>query len=336
MHEAETQRQALLYWLLQKYPNTPRARAKQWILSGRVSVGGVVIRKPHEQCPDPGATLELLDRQATTLDLGTGWQIHPALSLLHLDTSLSIVNKAPGLLSVPAPRSRSSALEVLGDFLAGRLRAARHPGSQALPPIYRRLLPLRVHRLDRFTSGLFCLALNPQAREHLIEQVKAHTMKREYIAFVEGTSNPGQGTWRHWVRLSANELHQEIIARPRDPANAPEAQEAITHYEVLAKYPLAGSKGFVFKLRLRLETGLKHQIRVQAAHAGLPLVGDRTYHPGYQLHARVTAPVPFERQALHSVRLELEHPERIGRRISWTAPLPEDLVRLESVLRHLV
>ena len=58
-----------------------------------------------------------------------------------------------------------------------------------------------------------------------------------------------------------------------------EAREAVTHYEVLAEYPLAGGKGFVTKLRLRLETGRKHQIRVQAAYAGLPLVGDRTYHP---------------------------------------------------------
>src|SRR2546423_10325076 len=102
----------LLEWLLHKYPDTPRNRAKQWISAGRVSVGGVVIRKPHEAMADPRDSLELRGRHATTLACGSGWQIHPRVSLLYLDPALAIVNKGPGLISVPAPDSDLSALSI--------------------------------------------------------------------------------------------------------------------------------------------------------------------------------------------------------------------------------
>ena len=100
----------LLDWLLRKHPDTPKNRAKQWILAGRVSVNGVVIRKPHQPIGDPGDTLELRGRHATTLDCGSGWQIHPRVSLLYLDSALAIVNKGPGLISVPAAEGDLSAL----------------------------------------------------------------------------------------------------------------------------------------------------------------------------------------------------------------------------------
>jgi len=112
-----------------------------------------------------------------------------------------------------------------------------------------------------------------------------------------------------------------------------EAQEAITHYEVIAEYPLASGKSFVTKLRLRLETGRKHQIRVQAAHAGLPLIGDRTYNPAYRGPDLANAPIDFPRQALHAEVLSLEHPDQLGRRMTWTAELPKDLRQLETALR---
>src|SRR4051794_22132237 len=90
----------VLDWLLEKYPETPKTRAKQWIMAGRVSVDGVVIRKPHEPISDPTVRLELLDRHATTVDCGSGWAIHPRVTLLYLDSSLAAVNKGPGLISV--------------------------------------------------------------------------------------------------------------------------------------------------------------------------------------------------------------------------------------------
>ena len=339
MHEAgeiiENRVRPLLDWLLQKYPDTPKKRAKQWILAGRVSANGIVIRQPHQAVSDPGNTLNLLDRHATALACGSGWQIHPRVALLYLDASFAIINKGPGLISVPAPNSGLSALSILADFLAGRLKAQdRGVAGKSLPPAYRRLQPQPVHRLDQYTSGVFCIATNPTARGHLIEQLKAHTMKREYVAFVEGRPQTRQGTWRQWLQLSEDELRQHVISETEAKAAKSEVQEAITHYEVIAEYPLASGQGIVTKLRLRLETGRKHQIRVQAAHAGLPLIGDRSYHPKYRSRGLGGLPlIDFPRQALHAEVLTLEHPEQPGSRMTWTAELPKDLRQLEAILR---
>jgi len=297
----------LLEWLLKRYPDTPKKRAKQWILAGRVSVKGVVIRRLQENLTDPCAELKLLSAHAAQLDCGTnGWPIHPRVTLLHLDSALAIVNKGPGLLSVSAHRDDLSALSILADVLSGTLRVTR-----VIPPSYRRWTPLPVHRLDQFTSGVFCLAMNPLARQHLIGQLQAHTMRREYVAYVEGCPASSAGTWKNWLKPSADGLRQFVVDRSEGTV------EAITHYEVIRKYQS------VTQLRLRLETGRKHQIRAQAAYAGLPLVGDRTYHPRYR--------GTFPRQALHAETLTLVHPDN-GDLMTWTASLPKDLRQLESIL----
>ena len=330
----ETKTGPLLDWLLRKHPDTPKTRAKQWILAGRVSVNGVVIRKPHQTIADPGDTLQLGDRHATSLACGSGWRIHPRVTLLHLDSAFAIVNKGPGLISVPAPNCNISALSILADFLVGKLKARdRGIAGKSLPPAYRRLQPLPVHRLDEYTSGVFCIATSPAARHHLIEQLKAHTMKREYVAFVEGRSSAPKGTWRQWLQLSKDELRQQVLSEKQARARGCEVQEAITHFEVIAEYPRAGGEGFVTKLRLRLDTGRKHQIRVQAANAGLPLIGDRTYNPAYRDQDIGNTPIDFPRQALHAEVLSLEHPDKSGSRMSWTAELPKDIRQLETALR---
>jgi 23S rRNA pseudouridine1911/1915/1917 synthase len=204
---------------------------------------------------------------------------------------------------------------------------------KTLPGAYRRLEPLPVHRLDQYTSGVFCIAVSRAARAHLIEQLKAHTMKREYVAFVEGRASAPYGTWRQWLQLSPDELRQHIVPEPDARVDQSEVREAITHYEVIAEYPLTGGQGFVSKLRLRLETGRKHQIRIQAANAGMPLIGDRTYNPKYRRDNQSGAPIDFPRQALHAEVLSLEHPEH-GTRMNWTAELPKDLRQLEAALRN--
>ena len=330
----EPEKRPLLDWLLRQHADTPKTRAKQWILAGRVTVNGVVMRKPHAELADPGDTLELLPRQSTTLDCGSGWQIHPRVSLLHLDPALAVVNKGPGLISVPAENCELSALSILADFLAGKLRAQdRHVAGKTLPPAYRKLHPLPVHRLDQYTSGVFCMATNSAARHHLIEQLKAHTMKREYVAYVEGRLGARRGTWRQWLQLSRDEMRQQVLSDAQAKVAGAEAIEAITHYEVILEFPLAGGDRVVTKLRLRLETGRKHQIRVQAAHAGHPLLGDRTYNPAFRGTASATPPIDFPRQALHAEVLTLEHPDQPGTRLSWTAELPKDLRQLEATLR---
>jgi 23S rRNA pseudouridine1911/1915/1917 synthase len=329
----ETNNRPLLDWLLEQHPDTPKVRAKQWIQAGRVSVNGVIIRKPHQTITQTDE-VELRSRHTTTLECGTGWQIHPRVALLYLDSAVAVLNKGPGLISVPAPDCEISALSILADFIVGKLKPRdRSVAGKSLPPVYRRLEPLPVHRLDQYTSGVFCTAMNPAARHHLIEQLKEHTMTRQYVAFVDGRPNTPKGCWRQWVQLSRDEMRQQIVSEVQAKSEGAEAREAITHYEVIGEYPLNEGKRWVCKLRLRLETGRKHQIRVQAAHAGIPLLGDRTYNPACRGPNLVRSVTDFPRQALHAEVLSLEHPDHSGVRMSWTAELPKDLRQLEAALR---
>src|SRR5208283_2314811 len=107
--------------------------------------------------------------------------------------------------------------------------------------------------------------------------------------------------------------HNSFAGRNRSPAQAQaagdEARAAVTHYEVMEEYPAAGGRGVVCKLRLQLETGWKHQIRAQAAYAGVPLIGDRTYNPNVRAPDPAHPPIDFPRQALHAEFLSLEHPD---------------------------
>jgi len=176
---------------------------------------------------------------------------------------------------------------------------------------------------------VLCMAMNPTARQRLIDQLAAHRMNREYVAYVEGRPPQPKGTWRNWLKLSADELRQFVVSAAGARAAKAEVLEAVTHYEVIAEFPLTGRREVVTKLRLRLGTGRKHQIRAQAAHAGLPLVGDRTYH---QKPPKV-AGVEFPRQALHAEVLSLDHPDQPDTRMTWTAALPRDLRQLEAALR---
>jgi 23S rRNA pseudouridine1911/1915/1917 synthase len=332
----EDQMRPLLEWLLRKYPDTPKKRAKQWIVAGRVRVNGEVIRQPNQVMPDPHDTLEMQGRRSTSVTLEEEWRIHARLGLLYIDASLAVVNKGAGLLSVPAPYSDLSALSVLDDFLAGRLRAiGGATAHHRLPPSFVHLTPQPVHRLDQFTTGVLCLAMNPTARARLIEQFQTHRASRQYVAFVDGRPKASRGTWRHWLRFDDDNLRQHVLSERAAKEAGDEARESVTHYEVIAEFPIGDKGRIISKLKFNLETGRTHQIRVQAAHEGLPLIGDRTYHPLY--HAakqdRAVVPVEFTRQALHAETLELDHPDKPGTRMTWTAPMPKDMQKLEATLR---
>ena len=327
----DSQPRTLLDLVLKKFPDTPRKRAKEWIVAGRFSIAGRVIRKPNQLITDSSATLDLQGRRATAVVLEEEWRIHPRLSLVYIDPSLAIVNKSAGLLSVPAPITDLSALSILTDFLGGKLRGlGQRTAERRLPAAFRILTPLPGHRLDQFTTGVLCLALNPAARTALIDQFASHTAARQYVAFVDGRPPTPRGTWRNWLRFDNEALRQHVFNQP----GGAETVEAITHYEVLAELVLNATGRVISKMHFKLETGRTHQIRAQAAYAGLPIIGDRTYHPLYHASKREQAAVPIEceRQALHAETLELTHPVS-GQRLHWSVPLPDDLQKLERRLQ---
>src|SRR5258708_5231353 len=167
---------SLVDWVLERHPETPKTRAKQWIQSGRVSVHSVVIRKPHHLLTDPGDALELLHRHAMNLECGTPWQIHSRVALVYLDWSFAIVNKGPGLISVPAPNCELSALSILADFLAGRLKAQdRGVAGKTVPPVYRRAAaPPGAPARHKTRGGLVHGCQYGAAGEYLPPTQKAH------------------------------------------------------------------------------------------------------------------------------------------------------------------
>ena len=113
---------------------------------------------------------------------------------------------------VPAPNCDLSALSILADYLAGKLKSRdRKVAAKTLPPAYHRLRPSPVHRLDQYTTGVFCMATSPAARQHLIEQLKAHTMKREYVAYIEGRPGEPKGSWRQWLQPSRDKMRQLVL-----------------------------------------------------------------------------------------------------------------------------
>ena len=321
--ESSEERKTLLDWAMRLSPDSPRKRVKEWIASGRYFLNGAAVTQAGLQMVDPGDALTMGPADRSTASWTHRQKIHPKVTVLYLDASIAVIDKAAGILSVPMEGYKAlSALEVLGDYL----------NDDKGTPLRRRLFgspemvrPLPVHRLDQYTSGLFCIAMNADARQDLIEQLRKHELMREYIAYADATCHEDSGTWRHYLKLDSRQYEQAISDQPVDGS-----VEAVTHFWVDKIYP----KNRVTRLRIRLETGLKHQIRIQAAKAGLPLIGDRLYHAGTAAAVKRkggTWPYGFRRQALHASAIGLKHPVD-GRELTFRSNLPADLVRLENRL----
>lgn len=315
-----------LEWLARDYPDSPKKRLKEWFTNGRVSLDGKIITKPHLRLTDPGDRLTMGKVEAATRVFAKRMPIrlHAQVNLLYIDRSLAIVNKGPGLLSVPGgpDETQNSALKVLEKYLAGQ----RPPGSKA-----ETIRPLPVHRLDQYTSGLLCFAMNPSAREHLVKQVRSHSFIREYLALGEGLPKEPRGQWKSWFKLDEAGLEQTVYDEPTDGAT-----EAVSDYEVLdtITWMAGGDRQTVSRLRLRLKSGLKHQLRIHAARGGVPLLGDRHYHPDYKKAAEAGHRPPHgcKRQALHASSIGFVHPET-GKTKRFSSRFSRDLVEVEDALR---
>jgi 23S rRNA pseudouridine1911/1915/1917 synthase len=321
---ANPNEKTLLEWAVKLCPDSPRKRIKEWIMAGRFCLDGRVVTKAGLRLTDPGDRLTMGTPDESVAAWSHRKRIHPKLVLVYLDTDLAIVDKEAGLLSVPTEnQAKISAIEVLANYLndpRGEARRRSYFGSA--DPVK----PLPVHRLDQYTSGLLCIAFKDESRRKLIGQLRSHDFLREYIAYADGDAPESSGAWRDYLQLDEAGLNQQLL-----PSAEPGTTEAVTHYAVEETY----ARHHVAKLRIRLETGLKHQIRIQAAAHGLPLIGDRIYHPGTQKAvAKQGAKLPygFKRQALHAAVIGIRQP-RSGEKLKFQSKIPGDMQALEERLR---
>ena len=225
------------------------------------------------------------------------------LDVVYEDEDVIVVNKPTGMVVHPAPGHPdgtlvNALLYHCGESLSG-------VGGQKRPGI--------VHRIDRDTSGLIIAAKNDAAHLALAAQLADHTLARTYECLAVGNFREDSGT------VNAP-IGRHPVDRKRMAVVRQGGREAVTHWEVIARYP------GVTHLRCRLETGRTHQIRVHLAHIGHPILGDTVYG--------AKKPVPgLTGQCLHAVGLRVLHP-RTGEPVELTCPLPEEFVRMLDKLRR--
>jgi 23S rRNA-/tRNA-specific pseudouridylate synthase len=177
--------------------------------------------------------------------------------------------------------------------------------------------PLIVHRIDQDTSGLVLFAKDAAGQEQLRDQFKRREPERVYLAIVYGRPEPPAGTWRDRLVWDERALIQKET-HPRDPGGT----EAISDYRTVE--PLRDTS----LLEIRLRTGRRNQIRIQARLRGHTLVGETRYVFGPD----TLRPIAFHRHALHAYRLAFRHPDD-GRRLQFEAPPPADFADLVMRLR---
>jgi len=267
----------LLDRLGQLFPQASRRSVKHWLQHGRVAVDGEVVRDGRVTV-GPAARITL-GRHGTV-------PFPPALGLVHEDDEILVIDKPPGLLTIAAPHERErTAYRLVWDYLAAHRPSRR---------------PFIVHRLDRETSGLLVFAKSARAKRHLQSQFEARDVDRAYVAVVEGRVEDEQGTLE-------SRLTQDRTLRVR---SGPRGKPAVTRYRVRAR------RADRTVLELSLGTGRRHQIRVQLADLGHPIIGDPLHGGRSHRHRRL---------CLHATRLGFVHPES-GERMRFESAAPSGWV----------
>lgn len=298
------------------YNDYSRSRLQEWITSGHLQVDGRTRRVRDKliggellvlTLPE-NAPIEPFDPASLENAEGIGAEEVPVPCAFE-DDAIFVIDKPAGLVMHPAPGNRT------GTLMNGLLHLD--------PALYQVPRAGIVHRLDKETSGLCVVARTLIAHTHLVRQLQAREMGREYLAFVTGDP-PFSGT-----------VDAPIGRHPRDRkrmAVSDIGKPAVTHYEVEERF-----EGCAL-LRVRLETGRTHQIRVHMTHLGFPLIGDLVYGRRKAILPRILAEDPvignFPRQALHATRLTLTHPAT-GETSVFDSALPADLEQLLAALRRL-
>jgi 23S rRNA pseudouridine1911/1915/1917 synthase len=281
-----------------------RARAVAALERGKVFVNGREAGLSHASTRLAGGdTVRVwMDRPGSSKPRRVSHDVGD-LRVIYEDEALLVVNKPAGLLSVPLERRSDipSVYDQIEDHF--RSRGKRRP--------------FVVHRIDQDTSGLVVFAKDAQTQSRLKAQFKRREPERVYWAVVYGRPSPPQGTWRDHLVWDEKALIQKET-HPRDPR----ANEAISEYRTLEAFRDASL------IEVRLRTGRRNQIRIQARLRGHTLVGEERYVYGPD----TLRPINFERQALHAYRLAFQHPDD-GRGLEFEAPPPRFFLSLLKGLR---
>ena len=284
-------------------PQYSRSRLQRWIQDGAVQLSG---RSARARDRVQGGEQIVVEARFEA-DTAVGAEALP-LDIVYQDAQLLVLNKPAGLVVHPGAGNRAHTLQ--NALLAHDPELARVPRAGL------------VHRLDKETSGLLIVARTPEVHTRLVAQLAAREIGREYLALVAGQPTGGARIEQPIGR------HRSLRTRMAVRADG---REAVTNFRIEERFRVHTL------LRVRLETGRTHQIRVHLAHVGLPLVGDPVYGgrqgrvagDAAQLNALLHS---FARQALHAQRLTLEHPGS-ARELSFEAPLPQDFEALLAALR---
>lgn len=287
------------------FPDHSRARLQGWVRAGQLTVDGREVRPRHKLLGG-----ERIKLQAELPSEGEWLAEDIAIDIVHEDESVMVINKPAGMVVHPAA----------GNYTGTLVNALLHyrPAQESLPRAG------IVHRLDKDTSGLLMVAKTQSAQANLVVQLQARTVNREYQALVCGDMTGGGKVDAAISRHPKLRKQMAVITHG--------GKEAVTHYKLLARL-----KGYTH-LRLKLETGRTHQIRVHMAHIRHPLLGDPVYgkKPSklHTLEPTLAAMLrDFPRQALHATQLGFDHPAS-GQYQQWQAPLPEDMTQLLHALHN--
>ncbi len=282
--EEETLRLDVL--LSRRVEGLTRSAAQRLLEEGKVSLQGRPLKKNHRL--RAGEELELCLPDPVPIDARP--QDIP-LDIVYEDADVAVVNKPRGMVVHPAPGNPDGTL--VNALLA-------HCG-QSLSGVGGAIRPGIVHRIDKDTSGLLIIAKNDRAHLALSAQLKDHTLSRVYEAVAIGSLKEDRGTVDAPIGRSLRDRKRMAVV--------PDGRRAVTHYQVLARYP-----GYTH-LRCQLETGRTHQIRVHMAYLGHPLAGDPVYGPKND-------PERLGGQCLHARELTFVHPTT-GQTVHLTCPLPD-------------
>ena len=290
--------------LAELFADYSRSKLQTWIKSGRVEVNGKILKAKDKL---EGGEVISLDAEPEIVIQAEAEDI--PLDIIYEDDSLLIVNKPAGLVVHPAA----------GNWQGTLLNALLHhePSLETLPRAG------IVHRIDKDTSGLLMVAKTLQAHNSLTEQLQERSINREYLAITKGRMTAG-GTVDEPI---ARDPHDRLRYTVRESG-----KESVTHYRVVQRF---NNHTLV---RLKLETGRTHQIRVHMAYIRFPLLGDPLYSGRFQMPPDCNAELEqllrsFKRQALHAETLGLQHPVT-DEYMEWQQPLPDDMMQLLNALSN--